>query len=205
MLFAHALETRGPAIACSWRDTATALIALAFEVTDAIGAFAPRRGVSWHLARRRAVASYDTYLRARGLDAEGVGIGADLGLSATIRFRERDADIAFLGARCTSCGQVHFPKQRVCAKCFAKDGWERTACPTAAAGCSPTRSTTSSRRGAAHDHGDDRGRRLPRAGADDEHGRGDQASSSRSSTCSARSTTAGGKPNYFWKASPTNG
>jgi hydroxymethylglutaryl-CoA synthase len=28
------------------------------------------------------------------------------------------------GAKCTSCGQIHFPAQRVCYKCYAKDEWE---------------------------------------------------------------------------------
>jgi 3-hydroxy-3-methylglutaryl CoA synthase/uncharacterized OB-fold protein len=124
MLLACALETARPGdrvLVAAYGDGAHAL---AFEVTDAVAEIAPRRGVSWHLARRRALPSYDTYLRARGLDPKEWQAGADLGLSATIRFRERDADIAFVGARCTSCGQVHFPKPRVCAKCFAKDGWE---------------------------------------------------------------------------------
>ncbi len=124
MLFVHALETARPGdrvLVAAYGDGAHAL---AFEVTDAITRLAPRRGMSWHLARRRALGSYDTYLRARGLDPKEWQSGADLGLSATIRFRERDADIAFLGARCTSCSQIHFPRQRVCAICFAKDGWE---------------------------------------------------------------------------------
>ena len=97
---------------------------LAFETTDALPKLEPRRGVSWHLERRRALASYDTYLRARKLDPKEWQGGADLGLSATVRFRERDADIAFLAARCTECGTLHFPKQRVCIKCFHKDGFE---------------------------------------------------------------------------------
>jgi len=124
MLLAHAFETARPGdrvLVASYGDGAHAL---AFEVTDAIAHLAARRGVSWHLARRRALVSYDTYLRARGLDPKEWDAGADLGLSATIRFRERDADIAFLAARCTTCGQIHFPKPRVCAKCFAKDGWQ---------------------------------------------------------------------------------
>lgn len=124
MLLVHALEAARPGerlIVAAYGDGAHAL---AFEVTDAIEKLPPRRAVSWHLARRRAIASYDTYLRARSLDPKEWEAGADLGLSATIRFRERDADIAMLGARCTSCSQIHFPKQRVCAKCFTKDGWE---------------------------------------------------------------------------------
>ena len=29
-----------------------------------------------------------------------------------------------LGARCKGCEQIHFPRQRVCYKCFKKDDWE---------------------------------------------------------------------------------
>src|SRR5688572_21888087 len=121
MLLAHALETAKPGdrlLVAAYGDGAHAL---SFEM---VRSAPPRRGMSWHLARRRVITSYDTYLRARGLDAKEWAAGADLGLSATIRFRERDADITFLAARCTSCGQVHFPKPRVCGKCFAKDHWE---------------------------------------------------------------------------------
>ena len=124
MLLAHALETARPGerlLVASYGDGAHAL---SFEVTDAIDGLPARRGMSWHLERRRALKSYDTYLKARQLDPREWEAGADLGLSATIRFRERDADIAFLAARCTACGQLHFPKQRVCYKCFAKDSFE---------------------------------------------------------------------------------
>ena len=38
----------------------------------------------------------------------------DAGLSATIHFRERDEDVALKGQRCTKCGAVQFPIQRVC-------------------------------------------------------------------------------------------
>lgn len=99
--------------------------ALAFEVTPTVESLPPRRGVRGHLDRRRPIASYDTYLKARKLDAREWEAGADLGLSATIRFRERDADIAFVGAKCRKCGQVHFPRPRVCYKCHAKDEWDR--------------------------------------------------------------------------------
>lgn len=124
MLLAAALESARPGdrlLVASYGDGAHALT---FEVTEAVESLAPRRGVSGHLARRRALKSYDTYLKARGLQPAEWESGADLGLSATIRFRERDADIAFLGARCLECGQVHFPKQRVCYRCHAKDAWE---------------------------------------------------------------------------------
>ncbi|MEM7413814.1 MAG: zinc ribbon domain-containing protein [Myxococcota bacterium] len=124
LLLAHALEAAQPGdrfLVASYGDGAHALT---FTATDGLAKLASRRGVSWHLARRRALKSYDTYLKSRQLDPKEWDSGADLGLSATIRFRERDADISLVAARCTNCGQLHFPKQRVCYKCFSKDSWE---------------------------------------------------------------------------------
>ena len=124
MLLVAALESAQPGdglLAASYGDGAQVL---GFSTTDHIGKLDARRGIAWHLANRRALASYDTYLKSRSLDPKEWDAGADLGLSATIRFRERDADISMVGARCTSCGQVHFPTQRVCYKCYAKDQWE---------------------------------------------------------------------------------
>jgi len=98
--------------------------AMAFAVTDHIGKLEARRGVAWHLARRRAVASYDRYRAARGLDAKEYATGRDQGLSATIHFREREEDVAFKGQKCNRCGGVQFPIQRVCERCYAKDDFE---------------------------------------------------------------------------------
>lgn len=98
--------------------------AMAFAVTDHAAKLEPRRGVAWHLARRRAVPSYDRYVKARGLDAREYTAGRDPGLSATIHFRERDEDVSFKGQKCNRCGGVQFPIQRVCERCFAKDDFE---------------------------------------------------------------------------------
>jgi 3-hydroxy-3-methylglutaryl CoA synthase len=98
--------------------------AMAFSVTDHVGKLEARRGVAWHLARRRPVASYDRYRAARGLDAKEYTAGRDPGLSATIHFREREEDVAFKGQKCNRCGGVQFPIQRVCERCFAKDDFE---------------------------------------------------------------------------------
>ena len=98
--------------------------ALALETTDRIEKLEPRRGVAGHLARRRPLRSYDSYLRSRNLDTREWSGGADLGLSATVRFRERDADLSFYAGRCLNCGQLHFPQPRVCIRCRSKDRWE---------------------------------------------------------------------------------
>jgi hydroxymethylglutaryl-CoA synthase len=97
---------------------------LAFRATDAIGKLEPRRGVAWHLARRRPVKSYDRYLAARSLQTREYEAPRDAGLSATIHFREREEDVALKGQKCTKCGALQFPLQRVCETCFAKDSFE---------------------------------------------------------------------------------
>lgn len=121
---AAALESAKPGeriLAASYGDGAEALC---LETTEHVEKLEPRRGVSWHLGRRRAVASYDKYRKARSLDRAEWDRGADPGLSATIHFRERDEDIGLRGQQCLECQAIQFPVQRVCETCFAKDRFE---------------------------------------------------------------------------------
>lgn len=125
LLLAAALESAKPGeklLLASYGDGAEAL---ALTVTAHAEKLEPRRGVSWHLARRRAVASYDHYLTARSLQASEYAPPRDQGLSATIHFRERDEDVSFVGQKCLRCAAVQFPQQRVCESCFAKDEFAR--------------------------------------------------------------------------------
>jgi len=98
--------------------------ALSFQVSDAIEKLGDRRGVSWHLARRRVISSYDKYLKARSLHTVEWTKGDDPGLSATIHFRERDEDLSFKGQQCRKCKALQFPCQRVCETCFARDDFD---------------------------------------------------------------------------------
>jgi len=125
LLLAAALESLRPGervVVAGYGDGAEAL---AFQAGAPIEKLAPRRGVSWHLARRRPAKSYDRYLKARGLQTREWEPARDPGLSATIHHRERDEDVAFCGQRCRRCGAVQFPMQRICESCFAKDEFER--------------------------------------------------------------------------------
>jgi 3-hydroxy-3-methylglutaryl CoA synthase/uncharacterized OB-fold protein len=124
LLFVAALEQARPGeklLLASYGDGAEAL---AFATTAQIEKLEPRRGVAWHLARRRAVRTADAWLRARGLGAKEYEPPRDAGLSATVHFRERDPDLAFKGQRCRACGAVQFPPQRVCESCFRKDDFD---------------------------------------------------------------------------------
>jgi len=83
------------------------------------------RGVAGFVARRRPLVSYDSYLAARNLAPGTADRRGGAGIAATVHHRERDADIGFVGARCRRCRTVHFPAQRVCYGCHAKDDFER--------------------------------------------------------------------------------
>jgi len=124
LLLASALEQAKPGeriLVAGYGDGAAAC---ALAVTDHVEKLEPRRGVAWHLARRRPVKSYDRYLKARSLEVGEWTPGSDPGLSATIHFRERDEDVSFRGQRCRRCRAVQFPNQRVCESCYAKDDFE---------------------------------------------------------------------------------
>ncbi len=79
------------------------------------------------LSNRRAVRSYDSYLASRRLVETGVDSRAGTGIAATTHWRDRDEDISFRGERCRRCGTYHFPAQRVCYGCAAKDDFESVA------------------------------------------------------------------------------
>ncbi len=98
--------------------------ALLLSTTPQVERLEGRRGVSWHLARRAELPGYDLYLRLRQLVATEHDRRAGAGLSATKHFRDRDSDVSLLGQRCRRCGQVQFPRQRVCFACYAKDEFE---------------------------------------------------------------------------------
>ncbi len=98
--------------------------AMVLQATPQVERLEGRRGVGWHLKRRAELPSYDMYLRFRQLLATEHDRRAGAGISATKHFRDRDGDVSLLGQRCRRCGQVQFPHQRVCFKCYARDDFD---------------------------------------------------------------------------------
>jgi uncharacterized OB-fold protein len=99
--------------------------ALLFEVTPAIAALAPRRGVKGSLARRREDGNYMRFLAFNGIvDLErGMRAEVDKGTPLTLLYRNRDMVQGLVGGKCRNCGTVQFPKSRYCAEptCNALD------------------------------------------------------------------------------------
>jgi len=99
---------------------------LAITVTDKIGKKVEgRRGMKAHLASRKMVDDYRIYLQWRELltfEATPTPPGGHI--SAAALYRDRSQIYPLHGLKCKSCGEIHFPPQRVCPKCKAKDQFE---------------------------------------------------------------------------------
>lgn len=125
MLLVAALEQARPDERLLVANFGNGADAMALRTTAAIEKLAPRRGVAWHLPRRRTIGRYEDYVQARGLAVREWDAGSGPGLSATILFRERDDDLGFLGQQCRQCRAIQFPAQRVCETCFRKDDFDK--------------------------------------------------------------------------------
>jgi len=159
------------------------------------------------LAARRDV-SYASYLTWRGLlDREPTRRPERPGVSAPASYRNVEWKYGLEGSRCTTCGKVYLPPQRVCGSCGALDTTEsysladRTATivgfSTDAVSDSPAPPAVA----AIVDF--EGGGRLTVELADttsDEIGLGDEVEMTF-----RRTYVAMGVPNYFWKARPVKG
>jgi 3-hydroxy-3-methylglutaryl CoA synthase len=124
ILLVAALEQARPGERFLWANYGDGADALVVHTTEAVQRLAKRRGVQWHLARRRELADYDRYLNYRALYPSDGDRRGGQGVSATVHYRDRNEDIAFHGQRCRRCGTEQFPFQRVCFQCFARDDFE---------------------------------------------------------------------------------
>ncbi len=124
MLLVGALENARPGdklLVASYGDGADAFL---LEVAEPVRKLSDRRGIRWHLERRREFDDYDKYLKFRHLEASEFDRRAGGGVSATIHFRDRNEDISLHGQHCRKCGQEQFPFQRVCFTCYARDDFD---------------------------------------------------------------------------------
>jgi hydroxymethylglutaryl-CoA synthase len=85
------------------------------------------RGIAGYVGSKRAVPDYTTYLKWRKLLPKGMTIDKLYFWtypSAPPIHRERTQIYPLHGSKCKTCGQIQFPRQRICAKCHAKDNNE---------------------------------------------------------------------------------
>lgn len=92
--------------------------AIVFEVTEEIKNLVSRRGVRSYLENKRNTMSYGKYLRWKGLlEFEQPRRPNPTRASISAYNRNYDKNYKLMGSKCTECGTVHLPPQRVCCKC----------------------------------------------------------------------------------------
>jgi hydroxymethylglutaryl-CoA synthase len=96
------------------------------RVTDQITKIqGKRRGMKDHLASTQELANYGRYLLFRGLISKEYESAAPVPYASLPReWRSRNSIMSLHGCKCTKCGEVQFPVERVCPKCLSKDEFE---------------------------------------------------------------------------------
>ncbi|MBI2876376.1 MAG: OB-fold domain-containing protein [Candidatus Tectomicrobia bacterium] len=96
------------------------------QATDQVGqAVAGRMGMKGHVATKKMLKSYDTYLRWRQfMPSEAARRPPMVGPSASALLREQSKNLKLYGVTCKQCGTTQYPPQRVCTRCHAKDNFE---------------------------------------------------------------------------------
>jgi uncharacterized OB-fold protein len=85
-------------------------------------------GIKRQLDSKRALPQYGKYIRDRELlTVETERARPALTSSPSLLWRDRDMTTSFCGSKCNSCGHTHFPPERVCLYCKAKDDFELVA------------------------------------------------------------------------------
>ncbi len=125
MLLVAALEEAKPGDRLLLSSYGNGSDAVVLRVTEGIAKIGERRGMKGHLETKRVVDSYRIYLQWRDLlvfEASPTPPGGFL--SASSLYRDRSQVFPLHGNKCRACGGVHYPPQRVCPKCRAKDQFD---------------------------------------------------------------------------------
>jgi hydroxymethylglutaryl-CoA synthase len=127
MMLAAALEESSPGDRVLFASYGNGADAFTLEATESIAGLGERRGIRGHLASKRMVNNYETYVRWRGLMTLEPARRPELPpMSISELWRERRQLLALYGQRCTSCGTPQYDVRpgRVCVVCQAKDRFE---------------------------------------------------------------------------------
>ena len=124
MILVSALEEAKPGdrvLFATYGDGADAFL---FKVTEQIEKIRDRRGIKRHMASKMMLPNYGKYVEIRELmEWEPARRGARRS-SLPVIWRERKMLFALYGQKCRSCGNIQYPRQRICIYCQAKDNFD---------------------------------------------------------------------------------
>lgn len=124
MILVAALEEAKPGdriLFATYGDGADAYI---LRVNEQIEKVRDRRGIKRHLASKLMLPSYGKYVDIRELMEWQMGQRPDRRSALPAIWRERQNLFNFYGLKCNACGNIQYPRQRVCMYCRAKDNFE---------------------------------------------------------------------------------
>jgi 3-hydroxy-3-methylglutaryl CoA synthase/uncharacterized OB-fold protein len=105
-------------LVASYGDGADAYL---LEVTGEIGKLPARRGMKGYLGAKSILPNTGMVGTWQNARTGGLAGGPP---SVSARYREREEINRLHAGKCTACGLVQFPKQRICSRCHTKDEWE---------------------------------------------------------------------------------
>lgn len=124
MLLAAALEQSRPGDRILWVSYGDGCDVIALSVTENI-VKQQENGMVQRMLGSRAAVSYQKYLRWRELmNVDPPSRPREEPASAVALFRDRKCGLCLYGSRCSNCGTIQYPVQRICMECRAKDTFE---------------------------------------------------------------------------------
>lgn len=124
MILVAALEEAKPGdriLFATYGDGADTYI---LRVNEQIEKVRDRRGIKRHLASKLMLPSYGKYVEIRELMEWEAGRRPSRRTSLQVLWRERQFLFPLYGQKCRTCGNVQFPKQRICIYCQTKDNFD---------------------------------------------------------------------------------
>lgn len=124
MTLVAALEEAKPGDRILYATYGDGADAFLMQVTEQIEKVRDRRGIKGHLASKLMLPSYGKYVEIRGLMEGEAGRRPARRSSLPVIWRERQHLFPLYGQKCRSCGNIQYPRQRICMYCQAKDNFE---------------------------------------------------------------------------------
>jgi len=124
MMLVAALEEAKPGDRMLYATYGDGADAFLLRVTEQIEKVRDRRGIKRHLESKLMLPSYGKYVEIRELMEWEAGRRPSRRSSLPVIWRERQHLFSLYGQKCRACGNIQYPRQRICIYCQAKDNFE---------------------------------------------------------------------------------
>jgi hydroxymethylglutaryl-CoA synthase len=124
MTLVAALEEAKPGDRILYATYGDGVDAFLLRVTEQIEKVRDRRGIKRHLESKLMLPCYGKYVEIRELMEWEQGRRPARRSSLPVIWREREHLFPLYGQKCQACGNIQYPRQRVCIYCQAKDNFE---------------------------------------------------------------------------------